>query len=304
MPLRVVSVSACVTSLMAGLAIQPVYAEIAPYTNALSEIAASYSSRQLSLKQARNRAQAITVKVLVGQTWGSGVLIQKEGQLYTVVTNEHVVSIGKNYRIQTPDGKIYSASKDTAAKFNGNDLALLNFRSKKSYQVATLGNYSALDIGDKTFAAGFPNEDEVKKGFVFTTGQIASLLPQPFEDGYQLGYSNDILKGMSGGPVLNIYGEVVAINGKHKYPLWGSPYIFKDGSTPSNTESEQMELLSWAVPVEAFLQQGSNFSSSAISTPKVESSYPVISIPDDTTVEPIFPEGNPGNEAGYTEPLW
>ncbi|HAJ64669.1 MAG TPA: serine protease, partial [Cyanobacteria bacterium UBA8543] len=67
-------------------------------------------------------------------------------------------------------------------------------------------------------------------GFVLTTGQVSLLLNRALVGGYQVGYTNEIQKGMSGGPILNRQGKLVGINGMHKYPLWGDPYIYKDGS--------------------------------------------------------------------------
>lgn len=69
-----------------------------------------------------------------------------------------------------------------------------------------------------------------------------------------MGYTNDIFKGMSGGPLFNAQGQLIGVNGKHKYPLWGNTYIFKDGSTPSEGIRAQMDHSSWAVPVQALFQ--------------------------------------------------
>lgn len=35
--------------------------------------------------------------------------VQRQGQIYTVLTNQHVLNVGTFYRIQTPDGHIYPA---------------------------------------------------------------------------------------------------------------------------------------------------------------------------------------------------
>lgn len=209
---------------------------------------------ELSVDQLRLIAQSITVKVFSGDTWGSGIIIHRQGRVYTVLTNEHVLTPGyeQPYRIQTPDGRIHRATVLRAAKFDGNDLGLLKFRSAGAdYQVASLGAASMLPGRDEVFAAGFPFES---KGFAFTTGQIKLLLNKPIAGGYQIGYTNDIQKGMSGGPLLNRQGQVIGINGRHSYPPWGNPYVFKDGSVPTPLMYEQMRPLSWAVPVETFLQ--------------------------------------------------
>jgi S1-C subfamily serine protease len=59
---------------------------------------------------------------------------------------------------------------------------------------------------------------------------------------------------MSGGPLLNLQGQVVGVNGKHSYPLFGerSAYMYENGSLVE----EEMELLkrsSWAIPIETLV---------------------------------------------------
>lgn len=75
-----------------------------PVANNIPQIA------QLSPQSLQQTAKAITVKVLVKDTQGSGFIIAKQGNTYTVVTNAHVVSRGTPYRIVTPDGKEYQAT--------------------------------------------------------------------------------------------------------------------------------------------------------------------------------------------------
>ncbi len=209
------------------------------------------------------KARSITVKVLSGDNWGSGIIIQRQEQVYTVITNDHVLQSGEAYRIQTPDGKIYAATRYLATQFAGKDLALLQFGSTKSdYKIGVLGNSSALKEGDKIYAAGFPSEPNKldSAGWKFTDGQISLIPEKSLEDGYQLGYTNQIEKGMSGGPVLNWAGEVVAVNGMHAYPLWGDPYVFQDGSKPCEQMRELMVRSSWGIPIEKFLQLAPQFS--------------------------------------------
>ncbi|RUS99608.1 hypothetical protein DSM107003_01920 [Trichormus variabilis SAG 1403-4b] len=218
------------------------------------------SESDLSVNALREITRAISVKIIAGQGWGTGVIISKKGQVYTVVTNAHVLRLGTNYQVQTLDGKIYNGQLIKAINFQDDDLGLLTFKSNQNYAIASIAN-TPLVVGDQTFAAGFPNQT---KTWSFTVGKVDYVLPKSFIGGYQVGYSNDILKGMSGGPVINQRGKLVAINGRHKYPLWGNPFIFQDGSTPVSQIRAKFEESSWAVSMQIFLQHAPQFASGSI----------------------------------------
>lgn len=220
---------------------------------------------QLSQQQIESTAEAITVKVLSSDVLGSGFLIKKQGEVYTVVTNAHVIRAGDPpLRLQTWDGQIYPASLLQNPKFKRNDLALLQFRSPRhSYSVALINSSFNLAIASDVFAAGYAVDDESQsstgkkpqlKGFIFNSGKVSLMLDKPLEGGYQVGYTNDIQKGMSGGPLLNRWGEVVGINGKHAYPLWDTPSVFQDGSQACPSLQKSIDRTSWAVPIETLVQ--------------------------------------------------
>lgn len=215
-----------------------------------------------TIKELKNIAKSITVQIISKNSRGSGIILKREGEVYTIVTNQHVLDTDyKSYLIQTTDGLFYQASKIENEDFQGNDLALLQFRSTYStYTVAFLENSTTLSPGDKTFAAGFPALEKTQDTeLLFTRGKISILSERPLEKGYQIGYTNLIKKGMSGGPLLNIYGQVVGINGMHAYPLWGYPYVYHDGSQPTLSLRQQMSHLAFAIPIETIAKLAPNF---------------------------------------------
>lgn len=224
--------------------------------------AASTEPHELSPSQIQSTAGAITVKVLSTDELGTGILIKKQGELYTVITNAHVVRAKEGtYRLQTQDGQIYPAWL-LHSKFKPNDLALLQFRTRTTYSVALLGSSFNLAVGQDVFAAGYafaddahPQNEKQKqlKGFAFKSGKISLVLDKALEGGYQVGYTNEIEKGMSGGPLLNRWGEVVGINGKHAYPLWDAPSVFQDGSFACPNLHKLINRTSWAVPIETLV---------------------------------------------------
>ena len=112
-------------------------------TCAAKEVAIPVNPRQI--------AESITVKVFSANSGGSGTLINKKGQVYTVLTNQHVLTPGEPYRIQTPDGVVYSANAITNVNFGKNDLALLQFRADADYAGAVLATLETRFLGETGF---------------------------------------------------------------------------------------------------------------------------------------------------------
>jgi serine protease Do len=157
-------------------------------------------------------AKDITV-LIDGQLPGSGVIIDKQGNTYTVLTAKHVVATEDQYEVVTPDNNRYKVNNSTIQPIDSVDLAVLQFTSNnKTYVSASLGN---LTTEKPVYIAGFPqfvrrpNKDLVP--LVTTSGYI--ILHQTLEKGYDLVYDNITSTGMSGGPVLNEKGKLVGIHG-------------------------------------------------------------------------------------------
>lgn len=214
-------------------------------------------------------ATQVTVRIFTDPGIGSGAIVGRNGQTYTVLTNTHVVidSKDRRYQVLTADGRKHAARWVRSSQFGDNDLALVQFRSDRTYQVVAIADSRELAIGDPVYGAGFPNwqwinsdtieetRDWGTKAFRFTRGQVAMLPSKSLKEGYQLGYTNEIESGMSGGPVLDRYGRLIGINGRLKYPPQGiNSFVFADGTLPSQELFHQMEALSWAVPTAMFRQ--------------------------------------------------
>ncbi|MBD2362738.1 trypsin-like peptidase domain-containing protein [Anabaena minutissima FACHB-250] len=218
---------------------------------------------RLSVEQLQKLAKTITVKITAPELLGSGTLLQRQGQIYTVLTNAHVLRTAKPpYQIQTPDGRVYQATVLQVA-LQQDDLAVLQFRSPDIvYPVVNFPDASSLQVGDEVFVGGFISNLTTQKQstltktqFVFTSGKVTLLLDKALEQGYQIGYTNDVRKGMSGAPLLNIHGEVVGINSLHKDPIWDTPEIYQDGSQPQAHLRKLITQSSMAVPIRKELLQ-------------------------------------------------
>jgi S1-C subfamily serine protease len=214
-------------------------------------------------------ARQITVRILSESMVGSGMIIHRQGSVYTVLTCDHVIpaTAKGGFKILTADGVTHTAKQLALPAKSKLDLALMQFSSNQSHRVGVLGNSDTLTSQSQVYATGFPNyyfphakavEDTRNwgtKAFRSTTGQVAMLLERSLPGGYRLGYTNEVEQGMSGGPVLNQQGEIIAINGRLKYPLGGMEvFTFTDGTKPSEQLFQKMESLSWAIPISAFQQ--------------------------------------------------
>lgn len=162
-------------------------------------------------------AKAITVLISEPNSVGSGVILQQQGDIYTVLTAAHVVKSKVSYQITTPDDRQYEAIASSIRHAPGSiDLAVIKFKSTVKYPTAKLGNCNVLKSGMDLYVAGFPGTSRAitQSVIVFREGKVSANSNKTFEKGYSLVYSNDTLPGMSGGAVLNGDGELVAIHGR------------------------------------------------------------------------------------------
>lgn len=170
----------------------------------------------LDAKEISTIAQEITVKVIQAQSGntGSGVIIGRNDNSYSLITNYHVAGEGGVYRVQTPDGIEHSVK--TKQELPGLDLMILTFESPKEYTIAELGNSDEVVPLQTVFVAGFP---AMQDDLDLVSGQVRSIrkdiMINPEEaEGYALLYSNQTLPGSSGGAVVDENGLLVAINGE------------------------------------------------------------------------------------------
>jgi serine protease Do len=139
---------------------------------------------------------------------GSGVIISEEGY---IITNNHVVEDTIEVSIILADGTEYPA--EIIGKDVFSDLAVLKMDGEVP-AVATLGNSDALRPGETVIAIGSPLGDfknTVTAGVVSATERMLEI-----NENYQMEglIQTDaaINQGNSGGPLVNLAGEVIGIN--------------------------------------------------------------------------------------------
>jgi len=186
-------------------------ATIALSSIALIPLTSPQIALALTADKVKTVAQEITVRIQ-GPKGGSGVILEKQGSTYYILTNWHVVDKAGDYQVVTPDGKAHSVYYSLVRRVPGMDLAVVPFTSTQSYPLAQLAN-SAATKGNKAYVAGWPISGGSLRQpiFIATEGQLTGR--QTPWNGYTLVYNNLVRAGMSGGPVLDDAGRLVAING-------------------------------------------------------------------------------------------
>jgi hypothetical protein len=180
-------------------------------------VAQSSSSTAINSVEIARISEGITV-LIKSQDSGSGVIFAKDGRTYYVLTCAHVVQYSDlPYTIVTPDKQEHKLDYDNVKKLPGVDLAVLTFRSDQTYQTARLADSDQAVVGSLTYVSGYPilSESIREQAFRFTgQGTIATRFSSSAANGYSLAYSNNTEAGMSGGPVLDSTGRLIAIHGQ------------------------------------------------------------------------------------------
>jgi serine protease Do len=149
------------------------------------------------------RSQPESNTVTVG---GTGFFITADGY---ILTNNHLVEKDKTTRVlvTTLAGKEYDA--EIVGTDAGTDLALLKIKAK-DMPFAELGDSAKVKVGEWVLAIGNPlgMEHTVTAGIVSYKGR--SIDTQSYQDFIQTDAA--INRGNSGGPLINMKGEVIGIN--------------------------------------------------------------------------------------------
>ena len=141
---------------------------------------------------------------------GSGFIFRKDGY---ILTNEHVVRNAATIDIQLFDGSEFDAELDD--RFDRNtDIAVLKIDAKKELPVLPLANSDEVQVGQFAIAIGNPFQLDYTVTIGTVSGKGRSFLSDTVLVRYQDFIQTDawINVGNSGGPLLNIHGEVIGIN--------------------------------------------------------------------------------------------
>lgn len=137
------------------------------------------------------------------QAMGSGFIVTKNGYLFT---NYHVVKDATKIVVILSDNRKFEAK--VVGKDPETDIALLKINAN-NLPVVVVGDSSEIQVGDFVMAIGNP----FGLSGTFTAG-VVSYVGRPGMTGFQKFIQTDVAvnPGNSGGPLVNIKGQVIGIN--------------------------------------------------------------------------------------------
>lgn len=136
---------------------------------------------------------------------GSGFIIDASG---IIMTNSHVVNEAEKVKIRLYDGREYFATDVRTDPRT--DIAIVRFDAPSDIKPLALGNSDSSQIGDWVMAVGSPFglDLTVTQGIISAKGRGPKINER--EDFIQTDAA--VNPGNSGGPLLNLNGEVIGIN--------------------------------------------------------------------------------------------
>ena len=141
---------------------------------------------------------------------GSGVVVRNDGY---IVTNYHVVRGGDAVFVTVFDNFGTERYRADIVKLDeALDLALLKVQPKVPMKAAVLGDSSRLRVADEVIAMGSPFglDQTVSRGIISARREALAIEGVTHSDLLQTDAA--INQGNSGGPLVNIRGEVIGIN--------------------------------------------------------------------------------------------
>src|SRR5919197_954747 len=172
------------------------------------------------------------------QAQGSGFVYDSNGD---IITNDHVVADATKVSVMFADGSKYSAK--VVGTDPSTDLAVIKVDAPAGkLHPLSLGDSSKLEVGDGVVAIGSPFglEETVTSGIVSALGRDISA-QNNFTISGVIQTDAAINHGNSGGPLLNMAGEVVGVNTQIESDSGGNEGV--GFAVPSNTIAEVVSKL-------------------------------------------------------------
>ncbi len=159
---------------------------------------------QETLHASLPKAKAATVSIDLGNGFGSGVIVSKEG---LVMTAAHVSGgVGKKVTVIMPDGTRHQAK--TLGLMADTDAAMAQITDPGEYPFVELNRTDEIKLGDWVFSLGHSGGFNKDRGAVARLARLVRVANTTYQtDGTLIG-------GDSGGPLFDINGRLIGIHSR------------------------------------------------------------------------------------------
>ncbi|MFH1663197.1 MAG: trypsin-like peptidase domain-containing protein [Chloroflexota bacterium] len=145
-----------------------------------------------------------------GMGAGSGVIISNTGW---VLTNAHVLEDANSIEITLMNGDTYAGIVSEVFFHKNLDIAIVKINSSRTdFPAAVLGSSADTEVGETVVAIGFPDPFFLYGQATFTSGIVSAFRIALFDGLEYIQTDAAINLGNSGGPLVNLRGEVIGIN--------------------------------------------------------------------------------------------
>lgn len=141
-----------------------------------------------------------------GYSWGTGVILSEDG---LILTNTHVINDCDRATVTLYDDSVYEAELVGADSIS--DIAVLKIQAA-GLPAASFGESGSLAVGDRVAAIGNPLGETFR--MTLTDGIISAIERGISYKGHSmtlLQTNTALNEGNSGGPLFNMYGQVVGV---------------------------------------------------------------------------------------------
>jgi tetratricopeptide (TPR) repeat protein len=174
---------------------------------------------------------------------GSGTIIHRKGNVYSIITNYHMACglqnrqyciqyLKRGYTMITADGRRYY-TPIVKKVWPDLDIVIMEFYSSTSYPVAQMADSDSLKVDDRVYTAGFLKKPAwlfevgiaqsivqnrlVGEGWLFGVGKARAIVQNRLvgdRGGYTVIYDVETKPGMDGGGAFDSNGRLVALHGQ------------------------------------------------------------------------------------------
>ena len=190
---------------------------------------------------------------------GTGFFVPGDSDQCTVLTVRHVVNEQEVLKVKTSDDQTREVNQ--ILPFKNQDLALLTFAPDEGncpYPALSLGNSDTVKRAQLLFISGFYNNGGRLINH-FVDGGVTAIDKLP--EGYGIAYQAWTTRGMSGSPVVDTAGKVVAVHGRSDVEItklaeikgFQKPQLQALDDEEAPERGARIGTFKWGIPINLYL---------------------------------------------------